>query len=655
MRANEQRSFDLLPRAITVLVAGHRHDRLADHPGYQGDGGAAFEALDNVLKHCARLCRSSAETDEVFPHSLYRAGSTTIRVLTGQADGVDQHVIGFANVHGLSVDLLVPGTVLPEYRHDQGRTFAFGCPDHLLQSDDAPFAMRDELALSYADVLVAVWDGKPARGRAGGVVRLIQRAVLAGVPVLWIDLQGRSHTVASRRATEECLYRLGRADPEPGLLRSLFEQVASGQGILIESLRQRLNPLDSKRVVQNEESELLARYAAERNGLSLIERRAGSIQELMSGLFRLNRPTILRSVRKMLLGASATAYFGPAGHDPLSDTPKHRASAEPSADPRTKSDGLRDRFAWSDVRANMAGGKHRSSIWLLYTLASVAVLAAVAGVQATHVPGKTIEWAGLVWPFLEVILIIGIVVLVAWSHHKRWHRCWLGHRFMAEQIRYLVMMQPFFAAPATFREPLFVRTDVPHKGRSLASAELWLLQRTLSAEGLPWRYNGYELVNADPAKLAGFLHHVIRHQSLFHKMTQKRAEELHANIHRLAIGLFGLAAFGAAFGAILHFVQDVAPIRLLFLTAFGPSYAAGLHGIATKLEIARIAAQSHRVRSRLVTMAITVSRSLRHLESGDWALTMCLRSDALEVASLLSQENVQWRNLIRHQTTEIPA
>jgi hypothetical protein len=446
------------------------------------------------------------------------------------------------------------------------------------------------------------------------------------------------------------LYRLNRPELETGLMRSLFMPCDAGQGILIDSLRQRLNPLDATRVVQNEESELLASYASERDGRLPFDCRAGAIQDFMSAFFRLNRTAILRSLHKMLAGAPMRAYFGPAGHNPLAgehhDGSAHLPPVGASHPPR---DDLRNRFEWSDVRANAAGGRHRSSVWLLYSLASLAVFAAVAGAVGI---GGNAEWF---WSGFEVACLSGIVGTVYWSRHRRWHRHWLGHRFMAEQIRYLVMLQTFLAAPAPFREPLFVRAISSRKGRCLASAELWLLQRALSARGLSAQFERYELASANRSILAGFLCSVIRHQAAFHKATRKRATEMHENMHRTSMGLFVLAAVGVA----LHFSPDWLGLHdatwPLLLTACCPAFAAALHGIDTKLELARIAAQSQQVRWRLMTMAETVSRTQRLSAHCDWSSIVRLRDDAIEVASLLSQENVQWRNLIRHQATEIPA
>jgi hypothetical protein len=638
MRATIQRPFELLPRTISVLVAGHRQERLDSYADSPGQTCPALLALEAVLAHCSQLCTWPGHIDAFFPPTLYKSGNASVRVITGQADGVDQFTIDTTRRLRLPIDLVAPDAVLPQYRDICEHAVAFGCPSGQLPYDDTPHAMRDELVLSYADVLVAVWDGQPSPSRSSGVVWLIRRAVIAGLPVLWIDMQGQSHCVRSAQITEECLYRLSRPEPEDDLLRSLFMPCNGSQGILIESLIQRLNPLDEAHVVQNEESKLLRYYASEHYGPLLLECRAGAVQEFMTALFGLNRTGVLHSLRKMLMGAPMRAYFGPAGHDPL-DT--HTAPDSAPA-PHANHEDLKHRFAWSDMRANAAGGRHRSSIWMLYSLSSLAVLAAVMGVVGPCL--------GMLYEVLEAVFLLSIVGTVVWSRRRRWHRTWLGHRFMAEQIRYLKMLQHFLAAPAPFREPLFVTTGKRHRGRCLVSAELWLLQRIVSTQGFPLCYRNYELRGADLSKLSDYLRSVIRDQARFHKDTRESKEKMHESLHILSIVLFCLALIGVP----LHFVDHDAHWPLL-LTAFCPAFGAALHGIATKLEIARIAAQSQQLRSRLVTMGLAVSRARRVASSGSWESAVRLRTDAIEVASMLSQENVQWRNLIRHQVTEIPA
>ncbi|MGI4814726.1 MAG: hypothetical protein ACRYG5_15325 [Janthinobacterium lividum] len=644
-----------LPRSVSVLVAGHRNVGLARDGAQGGAKHPAFVTLDAVLEQFASMARPSAVTDALFPAALYRPGDASVRVLTGQRDGVDQYAIGVAHGLGLPVDLLVPDSVLPAWQPLADRTLALGCPAEILAQDETPYAIRDNLALAYADILVAVWDGQVARDRAGGVARLLQRAVVAGLPVLWINLDGELLHMNGLSVDERCLHLLRQIEPDEALLRGLFLPCAPGHEVLIPALRQRFNPLDKTFTRPGKETHMLARYAKEQRGLSWLEARTGVIMEYMSAFFRGDRPAMGRAVRKGVTGTAVASHFGPAQHNPFaSDAAIERAATnEPERSARAELDG---RFAWCDMRANIAGGKHRSSVWLLYLLSSFAVLMAIAGF--VHGDEREGRWE-IAYPIAELLSLTCIIALVWIAKRNQWHRSWFGHRFMAEQIRSLVMTQWFFAAPAPFQERLFdvpAHADARQRRSILRNAELWLLQRTLSADGLPRTRPGYELASAGRSELASYLCSVIAHQHSFHEVNEARMERLHKSMHYTADTLFCIAGFAV----VAHFVLSYFDIRalqwlLILMTGFGPALAASLHGIATKLEIARLAAQSHKASRNLDVLAKVVAPAIGRPDDHDWQAMARLRDDAIEVGTIMSNENEQWRQLIQDQVTEFPA
>ncbi|RDK02208.1 hypothetical protein DLM46_14905 [Paraburkholderia lacunae] len=618
------------------------------HAAVENGAAPAFRTLHAVLDRFADICKSSDESEyfedvaSLFPKELYSPGPPMIRLMTGQADGVDEYAIEVAHDLGLTVDLVAPGTLRADYDAVSARSVGFGCPLERLRTDDAPFAMRDELAFSYADMLVAVWDGGPAHGTAGGVVRLIQRAVLAGLPVLWIDLEGKLWTIEADRVTEECLYRLRRRELDEGLLGSLFKHRDLAKGVLIDPLRRRLNPLDGNLVVPSGETEMLARYASECRGWRMFERRAGSFHELMAAIFRLDVHESLCSVWKWICGECATQKQEDPVDGPAPNTAEDSRLATP--------DGLQARFEWSDARANVAGGRHRSSIWNLYMLSSAAVFASVMGIVNS----------GITWPLVEIVFIASIIGTFCVARRRDWHRIWLGHRFVAEQIRYLQILRPFLAIPAPFQAPLFVHSDSRRAGHRLRSAERWILQRALSADGLPSEYKGYDLASADRGELVSKLRQEVNLQARFHKRAHKYAKRLREVAEDwVAGGLFWLVLGCTIVHVILRCSHVEVPLWvepcLQVFSASAPALAAALHGVMTKLEIGRIAAQSHKVRSRLLVLDSVVSNDNERHSLPDWISMARLRADAMEVASLLSEENEQWRDLIRYQETEIPA
>jgi hypothetical protein len=641
--------FPRLPRSISVFVAGQRPGEPQPRPELERVSNPAADpalaTLDRVLQELAAMRDRPAYVDTLFPEHLYQPGQLTVRVLTGEADGIEQHVIHEAQRQGLPVDLVVPDTLRAALPWPARRSVALGCPPDVLRETEAPDAMRDELALRYADVLVAVWDGVQRHGNAGRIVHLIQHAVEAGLPVLWIDTTGATRKVAEALVTDHRLYQLRRPEPEDDLLKSLFEDCDLRDGVVIEPLQRRLNPLQENLVVPNRETSMLARYAAERSKHAWLEARAGFLHNALEALFSFDAKKLAHSFVKLARGA----------HGDEKDAMHTKSIQEPSSAASAQDSGgdLHPYFGWTDMRATFAGEKHRSAIWQLYIFSALAVLASVRGILTSEEAGRT-----GVGPWIELALLVSIVFVYGYARRRRWHRFWLGHRFMAEQFRYLQMLQPFFAVPGPFQEPLFVHSDSSGGAHLLRSAELWILQRVLSAVGLPTLYRHYEFASADRRKLAQQLQTSIDEQLVFHKRSYKSARRLREMLEKLANWLFVFAGLFTLFHVIGDKVVDLPRAVRAFVAIFcaaSPAFAAALHGVMTKLEIGRVAVQSAQVRTRLFVLRTAVSNAMESVAPVDWFSMACLRDDAMEVAMLLSRENERWRDLIRYQETEIPA
>ena len=142
---------------ITALVAGHRLDRLSD-------GQATFwqDALEAVLASIRNAVqRHSAE----------------LHVLTGVEEGTDQCAAKLAMGLGLPLELLAPGApqVLDDAQQDATKIVWLGATKPEAHGSEA-VAIRDDIALGLADLLVVVWDGDAPHGLGGGTVRLALKA-----------------------------------------------------------------------------------------------------------------------------------------------------------------------------------------------------------------------------------------------------------------------------------------------------------------------------------------------------------------------------------------------------------------------------------------------------------------------------------------------
>jgi hypothetical protein len=632
MRRELQFDYVPLPRTISVLIAGPTKERLMKDPS---GGTTALIALDSVMDRFANLEELDPTVKQIFDNPLYERGALQVRFLTGDADGVETHVIEVAQRLNIQLDIVTAGGVRSAAAGNGTRWAAFGCSDEILARDARPQGLRNELALTYADVLIAIWDGSHSDGSSDSISRLIQRGVRADMPVIWIAPDGAMCSVDTSKLRRQTLHSLQHGEHDPDLLPGLFTPLASPADILTPALRRRLNPFDDSLTVSDAEIAMLERYATGRGNSGLV-RRAGAVHEFFSGLFRLEYIDVVRAFQKLIFGGSAARHRRP-----------NRSEQRDLPDPVESN----KQFAWNDAQADIAGGRHRSNVWLLYMLSALAVFAALAGALHKMFEDSVPEIA---WPVVELVSIATILALVGTAKRKNWHRRWIGHRFMAEQNRLRSMMEPLLATPKPFLEPLFESTPRSNKLHRLRSAELWLLQRSLIADGLPSKPDGYCLTEVSVSHLCSHVLSTVRDQIRFHHRTHDRMHALHSNMHCVTSVLFGLTFLAVALHFALPAIGRHEVDWLLIATGGFPALAASLYGVATKLEVERISARSEELVAVLEISEEAIRAMSNHSEERLWRARDRLRTEALLVANAMSQENEQWRRLILDQSAGLP-
>ncbi len=153
---------------LLLGVTGHRPPTLPD------DGSAAL----------------SERVDEVIA-SLTAHGFGTL--VTGLAEGADRLVAGRALAQGWAMQALLPLEVEPyqaDFADADSREAFRGL---LVRADrvdvsptsDQPYFEQGKRLVERSQMLLAIWDGEPARG-PGGTGEVVVLAGEAGVPVIWI-------------------------------------------------------------------------------------------------------------------------------------------------------------------------------------------------------------------------------------------------------------------------------------------------------------------------------------------------------------------------------------------------------------------------------------------------------------------------------------
>jgi hypothetical protein len=633
-----------LDPVVTVLVAGDLRDGSATEDVLREDVVQRFEEI------LLRINRFVKET--TFPEAIYRAGKAPeMRILADVGRQVEAPVAKISSHHQVPLHVIASDSNTQEILGQAERVVAMGP-----RGDDAEASPRRsgfDAALAFGDVVLVVGDGRSESGSEGSAGSLIRKAALARKPVIWIDKLANVKLLGHGDLEDEELVRLCDFDIDLVRLASEFRDVRNNPEYLDRCLAQLVDPAGVSRgrgkVASGSAEERLLGYFEETSG-GLWERFLQFARGLKKVLFSKGEKSASASTDD-----TAPADFFSRLRRGLGNA-FSEGSVEPWIGPVEPEDGpirspseLMERFVWSDDRAGAAASAHRQMIWFVYLSGAFAVFAAVAGAVYLWPFG-----GGYGWPTIELLVVASIMLTVLVAKRRRWHYSWLSHRFMAEQLRYLRMGLPLMATPGPWHQPLWRKSE----GEAcLRSAELWILQRALTVHGVPQARlsDSYDAVTPENNRvLADYVENVIEDQLDYHKKNYRRKHRTHERLHKGSMALFGLTV-GSIIG---HFLLHVK--AWLIGTAFLPALAAAIHGIVTKLEVARIAKQSHQTAERL-ELYRRVFRSLQEdmgqegNPASTWKNWNRLRDLTGQASETLSSENAQWEQLIREQETELPS
>ena len=127
----------------------------------------------------------------------------TVRVISPLAEGADQIVAEEGLAAGYELycplpfkqelyekDFSAPGS-LSRFRHLLKKASSVNVIGGWSESEaghDASYAAAGREVLRQSDILLAVWDGNPAKG-AGGTAQIVEEARAASIPVVWVHSQ----------------------------------------------------------------------------------------------------------------------------------------------------------------------------------------------------------------------------------------------------------------------------------------------------------------------------------------------------------------------------------------------------------------------------------------------------------------------------------
>lgn len=687
-------SKPLLKPVCNVFVVGHRDDRLKENGV---EAVALRKALTTELSNVADCLQSLP-----LPQDLYSGTAWEMRVITGDADGVDAMVRNLAlnqswGLQGITVfDQERWGRQGPKSQAVSGLGFAYAGDEGQSRPGNGDrdeskayypdwFAARENYALGLADILVAVWDGRRPRGKPYGAARLIHEGARKGLPIIWINLQEGCQARLLNYAAMP-LEKLTLLDGELLCLSDTdasdcwFKDVWSElPGLLWQRLAFSREAFDPQSARSTNEKSHFQHLVHMLNPVSASKKRKLSQEQRQLKAYLHNGPApdkhaffarINSTIEfLLLLPYNFTGWKELVNRkkwEKLSGVNKRylQKSLEQEDEP------LVEAFEHSDRRANQYAELHRSSNWMLYSFALIAILSAIGGQLELFT-----EPSSRIWLFLEFFALSLNISILFVSRKRAWHPQWLGHRYMAEQIRYGLMLRQWLAIPFWSLQP--VATPMAEWGNTV---EQWLLQRRFIGAGL---YSGTNtrdgaasgkfwlktsLVslegNNSPLKI---LKSIIDDQKSYHQAKSDLERVKHSRLHKLSQLLFSITLglvtlkLGDSFLAWPFFDESIMKYELI-VTGLFPAVAAACHALQSKNEMFRVEQQSRRVQKKLEKLEKCIQLLEEELvkpedkkgAQHDMLVVWQLRKLAILSANTLSDENNAWRELIGAQDLENP-
>lgn len=547
------------PFALNLGVTGHRCEQLGANVAAVGD--RVEEVVQAITAAAVELYGANAGWFADCPPAF--------TIVSPLADGADQIAAEAALGRGFALQAVLPFS-RAEHRADFTEPDGLARYEALLaraasvlelpgareHSLDA-YVMAGRATVAHCDILIAVWDGLPQRGR-GGTGEVVELAMARGTPVVHIPVDP--------------------AEP-PTILWSAFDPAIVSVNSSIATRRR----FDTPQIER-----LLALILAPPED-------ARERDDLRYFLDERDRKVRARVEYPLLLAATGTRRFkrgdwqaAPGVAATATEWTSFRESCDRCHGVAAELDLLEQAYAWSDRLAAHFAQNYRSGHILNFLFAALAVLTALT---ALFIPE-----AKPVLATAEFVLILTIMVNTHFGVKKRWHQRWLDYRQLAERLRPMRSLKLLGIAapdpPGSATEPIARRwTD-------------WY------AAGV-WRTMGCPAGRFDATRATTLSQAISRHeiapQIAYHRSNAGQVERLDRRLE-----LLGSALFAATLGSIVVLLITLvaAPdwahhhfVLFVWLSAGLPALGTAIFGIRVQGDFCGSALRSHSTADRLERIA----------------------------------------------------
>ena len=545
-----------LPRlALNIGISGHRPNKLT--AAQQKLAGEKFRKLaDRIADEVRSILRKDAGL-------FYADDPPLIRIVTGLAEGADRLVLANRPTEWIYE------AILPLPRSEYARDFnvqrggqssgefdallagAASVTELPLQADSDPsepegraasYAALGDFLVHQIDLLVTIWDGKPAEGR-GGTAEVIDKALGLGLPIVWLNLQ---------------------PEPTPSLIKanedsdSGHEIEVLGDAKLSHLLANILAPPQPATGQRHHSHDGHDHQASDRHGDEHHATSSAPPEFLKTAWPRASYLPFAYSLLRKLCGAGRMSW--PIRYGSLAEQLKSWSpffSAIEPADHRLSENlaaSLLPSSIWADALAWYYGQIYRSAYVSVFILASLSVPIGLCYLFFLSSPAVLHIKAGFV--VIELLIISTVVIVVRRGVASNWHGQWLQTRKLSELLR-LGRNLAYVGASRSF-------IPAPGPGQSEDFSD-WYVRANFRECGLP---------NAvlDPSYLRVVLmavsHTEIAQQRSYHRGNASNLNKIHHVLHRLgdvsfiATVMFLLVYLVAWGGDSIYALFSTPPVRV---------------------------------------------------------------------------------------------
>ncbi|MEP6982145.1 MAG: hypothetical protein ABI853_00690 [Sphingomicrobium sp.] len=388
-----------VPFVLSVGVTGHRADMLAN-----GSGAVLRDRISQTLA----LIASAGADLLARERGCFAPGPCQLRFVSPVADGADQIAAEVALELGWELQAILPfersayRNSLPNEGARAGFDALAGRAASVLELPGDPsdgldaYVMTGRATVAHCDMLIAVWNGLPPRGR-GGTGEVVQFALTRGTAIIHVPIDEKAEARLLWSAFDPTVVTL--AD-DPEVTRPVGRE---GVDALLSALLMPPPNAQEKHFFKRVTAERLPRIRA-----------------------RIEYPLLLSAAGvRRFRARDLTAKHGDA--QTRDEWRRYRAGCAEALNISAPIDLLEHSYSWADGLATHFAQTYRSGHIFNFLLGGVAVCLGLAAFVAPHL--KFEEAA------LELLITLAIILNAIIGQRQEWHRRWLDYRQLAERLR----------------------------------------------------------------------------------------------------------------------------------------------------------------------------------------------------------------------------